>query len=122
MARRRLFRKTTNTRIGVMARPWLRPIVAATVIAAAVFGLLPALAEEIKGVYTTFDAEKCKHEPGTEEEDYGSWECKGHGDFPVLLAAGDQRMYVSFGKKGGDDDRRAPLRDNPSLERHDRQG
>jgi hypothetical protein len=67
--------------------------------------LLPALAGssgQIKSAYTTFDADKCKHEPGTEEEDYGSWECPGYDNLQVLLSAGDQRMYVSFGDASDD--------------------
>jgi hypothetical protein len=56
----------------------------------------------IESNYTTFDADKCKHEPGTEEEDYGSWECSGYAGIPILLSAGDQRMYVSFGKVDDD--------------------
>ena len=86
-----------------MARPRLRSILAATAIVASFFGPLSVRAEEIKSVYTSFDTDKCKHKPGTEAEDYGSWECSGYGDFPVLLAAGDQRMYVSFGKVDADD-------------------
>jgi hypothetical protein len=62
--------------------------------------LLPSVAytAEICGAYTDFDADKCKHEPGTEDEDYGSWECPGYADIPIRLSAGDQRMYVTFGE------------------------
>jgi hypothetical protein len=56
----------------------------------------------ISSAYTDFDADKCKHEPGTEEEDYGTWECPGLGDIKVLLSAGDQRKYVSFGEASDD--------------------
>ena len=31
---------------------------------------IPAAAQSIDYVYTTFDAKKCKHTPGKEEEDY----------------------------------------------------
>lgn len=59
---------------------------------------LPAAAEEIFSAYTKFDADKnCRHVPGTEEEDYGSWRCPGYGGQIVYLSAGDQRMTVSFG-------------------------
>jgi hypothetical protein len=79
--------------------------VAALLVASLSFlsnGPSPASAGAIGSVYTNFDADKCKHEPGTEEEDYGSWECPGLGDIKVLLSASDQRMYVSFGEASDD--------------------
>jgi hypothetical protein len=65
-------------------------------------GALPAIAQtasqEISFVYTKFDAEKgCKHTPGRDVEDYGSWRCAGHDGIMVLLSGGDQRMTMSFG-------------------------
>ena len=58
-----------------------------------------ARAQEVFSVYSSFDADKtCKHKPGKEEEDYGSWICPGHGGLKVYLSAGDQRMQVSFGR------------------------
>ena len=57
----------------------------------------PAASQSIEYVYTKFDAKTCKHEKGTEVEDYGSWLCPGYRNLRVLLSAGDQRMYVSFG-------------------------
>ena len=45
----------------------------------------------------------CPHEEGTEEEDYGTWSCPGYQGLAVTLAAGDQRMYVSYGDWGDDD-------------------
>lgn len=83
------------------------------ILLAAVLGLVshaatvPALAQEPTqepaqqafSVYTSFDADKtCKHKPGKDEEDYGSWACPGHGGLNVYLSAGDQRMQVSFGR------------------------
>lgn len=66
---------------------------------------MPASAQTISSAYTSFDADKdCRHTPGTEEEDYGTWRCRGYGGQIVRLAAGDQRMTVSFGvsmKKAG---------------------
>jgi hypothetical protein len=56
-----------------------------------------AAAEQIRSVYTTFNADKCRHTPGKEEEDYGTWSCPGYGKLRVRLSAGDQRMYVSYG-------------------------
>ena len=57
----------------------------------------PAASQSIEYVYTKFDAKKCKHERGTEVEDYGSWLCPGHEKLKVFLSAGDQRMYVTYG-------------------------
>jgi hypothetical protein len=58
----------------------------------------PAGAQEIFSAYSKFDAEKtCKHTPGKDVEDYGSWRCPGYGGLIVHLSAGDQRMQVSFG-------------------------
>ena len=54
-------------------------------------------AAQIESVYTSFDARKCRHEKGREVEDYGSWLCPGYQNLRVLLSAGDQRMYVTFG-------------------------
>ena len=57
----------------------------------------PALSQTIEGVYTTFDAKKCRHTKGVEVEDYGAWQCAGHAGLQVHLSAGDQRMFVSYG-------------------------
>src|SRR6478735_5990559 len=53
--------------------------------------------QDIKSAYTTFDSKTCRHTPGTEEEDYGSWRCRGLNGIDVRLSAGDQRMFVTFG-------------------------
>lgn len=80
----------------------MRPIllaVAGLALAPTLGGALSAHAQEISSVYTKFDAEKtCKHTPGRDVEDYGSWRCPGYGGLIVLLSAGDQRMQVSFGR------------------------
>jgi hypothetical protein len=55
-------------------------------------------AERLTSAYTRFDAASCRHSKGSDAEDYGSWRCKGYKDIPVLLSAGDQRMFVTFGK------------------------
>jgi hypothetical protein len=104
MARREQFGKMTITGSKNCCPARLRwLLVTPIVLCAGLSARDPASAEEIKSVYTTFDADKCKHERGTEAEDYGSWECSGYGGFPILLAAGDQRMYVSFGKVDAED-------------------
>ncbi len=70
-------------------------------------GLLsgPAFSQSIESAYTSFDSKTCKHQKGRQVEgygedygeDYGSWRCPGYEKLPVLLSAGDQRMYVTFG-------------------------
>jgi hypothetical protein len=69
----------------------------------ALLAILPAPAlgqsnNAVESAYTTFDSDTCRHTPGRDVEDYGSWLCRGYGDIPVRLAAGDQRMFVSFGR------------------------
>jgi hypothetical protein len=76
----------------------LRPVILLAVLA-----FLPApgfsqSAAAIESAYTQFDSNKCRHTRGRDVEDYGAWLCPGYGNIPVRLAAGDQRMYVSFGR------------------------
>ncbi len=59
-------------------------------------------AESSTSAYTRFDSDTCRHEAGTEEEDYGSWHCAGYRGIPMLLGAGDQRMFVTFGQSAAD--------------------
>jgi hypothetical protein len=72
-------------------------------IAALLAAAAPCAAEELDSAYTHFDARHCRHTPGTEEEDYGSWRCKGFAGIAVVLSAGDQRMTVSFGPHAQDE-------------------
>ena len=58
----------------------------------------PAAAQSIEFVYTKFDAKQCKHTKGRDVEDYGSWLCPGYKNLAVRLSAGNQRMYVTFGR------------------------
>ncbi|MEW6453400.1 MAG: hypothetical protein AB1490_22315 [Pseudomonadota bacterium] len=51
----------------------------------------------VERVYTPLNLDKCKHIKGREVEDYGSWRCTGYSGTLVLVSAGDQRTYVSFG-------------------------
>lgn len=54
-------------------------------------------APAVERIYTPLDLDKCKHTKGREVEDYGSWRCTGYNGTLVLVSAGDQRTYVSFG-------------------------
>jgi hypothetical protein len=60
----------------------------------------PALAS----AYTTFDSKICRHTKGTAEEDYGSWRCPGLNGIGITLSAGDQRMYVTYGRASKSED------------------
>ncbi len=79
------------------ARRSLLGIVCFVLIAAPLY----ALANE--SAYTDFDTKKCRHTLGREAEDYGEWHCKGYGGIAVFMSAGDQRIYVSYGKNARDE-------------------
>jgi hypothetical protein len=53
----------------------------------------------IERAYTPLELSKCRHKPGREVEDYGSWRCEGYGGNFVFVSAGDQRTYISYGPK-----------------------
>jgi hypothetical protein len=76
----------------------LRLFAAAAIAGVLCVGAPCGAAEFLDSAFTRFDAKQCRHTPGSDEEDYGSWRCKGFGGVAVRLAAGDQRMTVSFGR------------------------
>ena len=80
-----------------------QPIALVVLLAAVLGAATPAAGQSVSRVYTTFDSDKCRHTPGREVEDYGSWRCPGHAGIDVVLSAGDQRMRVSFGRKARDE-------------------
>jgi hypothetical protein len=57
----------------------------------------------IESAFTEFDARNCRHTPGKVVEDYGTWRCPGYRGVAVWLSAGDQRMYVSFGRNAANE-------------------
>jgi hypothetical protein len=57
----------------------------------------------IDSAYTEFDARKCRHTAGKAVEDYGTWLCPGYRGVSVWLHAGDQRMYISFGRDAAEE-------------------
>jgi hypothetical protein len=57
----------------------------------------PAVAEPIESVTTPFNIDKCAHTRGHDVEDYGAWRCTGYGGIPIVMTAGDIRVYVSYG-------------------------
>lgn len=72
--------------------------VAIVVAALAALAGTPAAGQSAVRVFTQFDSTQCRHFPGRAAEDYGSWRCPGYQDIDIYLAAGDQRMQVSFGR------------------------
>lgn len=58
----------------------------------------PVSASAAESAYTGFNTKKCRHTAGKEAEDYGEWRCKGFDGIPVYMSAGDQRIYVSYGR------------------------
>jgi hypothetical protein len=77
----------------------------AVVIFVVVWGAMPAesqsdtanQARTIQSVYTPLNLKRCRHTPGKEVEDYGSWQCVGYRGIAVLVKASDQRAFVSYG-------------------------
>ena len=74
----------------------------AAVIALTLVAIGQARAEVLDSAFTQLDSKKCRHTPGRDVEDYWSWRCSGYKGIPVFLSAGDQRMFVSFGRKAAD--------------------
>ena len=74
-------------------------------LAAAFAGLLlaPAAGQAAESSYTVLDLDKCSHTPGKADEDYGEWRCHGFAGIPVYVSAGDQRSFISYGRKGEDE-------------------
>jgi hypothetical protein len=72
-----------------------RPIISTL----ALLVVTPAAAQTAESVFTDFNTDQCRHLPGTVEEDYGEWHCKGYGGIAVWMGAGDQRVMISFGPR-----------------------
>lgn len=123
----------------------LKQMLVGAVFASALAAAVPCgAAEALDSVFTHFDVKRCRHTPGTEEEDYGFWRRKGFAGIAVRLAAGDQRMTVSFGPHAANEpaahetfaafndvyagtiewrlEQRASVRHHPTLERSGRRG
>ncbi len=81
----------------------MRTTLAAVLMASAPFLLSPAAAQSVTSTVTRLDLKKCKHIEGDAEEDYGEWRCRGYGGIAILVSAGDQRSYVSFGRTAKDE-------------------
>lgn len=55
----------------------------------------PAAANPVKSLYTTVELSHCKRV--SRHEDGSAWECPGLRGYPVYVAEGDQRQFVSAG-------------------------
>jgi hypothetical protein len=80
----------------------MRDITISASILAALFAFVGGAAQSasmaaVERAYTPLDLKKCRHKPGREVEDYGSWRCAGYGGIDVYVTAGDQRSYISYG-------------------------
>ena len=71
----------------------------------------------IETIYTPLDLDKCKHRPGREIEDYGSWRCSGYAGIAVFVRAGDQRTYIRYGRNAAKE-----LATNQTLEAFNGEG
>jgi hypothetical protein len=81
----------------------MRRVLTALLLLPPLYGPAVGQSERIESAYTTFDTDKCRHMRGQAPEDNGSWLCAGYSGIPVWLAQGDERMYVSFGRKAADE-------------------
>jgi hypothetical protein len=71
-----------------------RMIMAAVLVAASLPGA-GAQANPVKSLYTTIDLKECKQVK--RHRDGNAWECPGLPGFPVYIAEGDLRQFVSVG-------------------------
>src|SRR5262249_44714849 len=69
-------------------------LTAMTLAPAACFGAA-ASANPVKSLYTTVDLKSCKQIK--HHRDGGAWRCEGLPGFPVYVAEGDLRQFVSVG-------------------------
>src|SRR5262245_32004213 len=71
-----------------------RLLIPAMLVAASLFGA-GAQANPVKSLYTTIDLKECKQVK--RHRDGNAWECPGLPGFPVYIAEGDLRQFVSVG-------------------------
>jgi hypothetical protein len=57
----------------------------------------PATANPLKSLYTTIDLAKCRQT--SKGPDGGAWLCPGLEGYPVYIAEGDLRTFVSVGRR-----------------------
>jgi len=62
---------------------------------ALLLGQAPATANRVKSLYTTVDLKTCKRIK--RQRDGGAWLCEGLAGYPVYVAEGDLRQFLSVG-------------------------
>ena len=72
-----------------------RIVLLATAVATATIVAAGAQANPVKSLYTTIDLKDCKQVK--RHRDGGAWQCEGLPGFPVYIAEGDLRHFVSVG-------------------------
>ena len=81
---------TMSWLVEALARALLWAILALAAVAAG-----PAAANPVKSLYTTIELSQCRKV--SRREDGNAWECPGLRGFPVYVAEGDHRQFVSLG-------------------------
>ena len=72
-----------------------------SLVASALMLISPAAAQSIDSAYTDIDLDACAL---VSEDEYGaSWSCTGYKGYPVYVAEGDLRMFVSYGEGAPDE-------------------
>ena len=75
-----------------------------TALIALVITASPAAAQQIESAYTDVDLDQCLL---LQADDFGArWACPGYKGYPVMIAEGDLRFFVSYGF-GAPDERAA---------------
>ena len=69
----------------------------ATVLATACLAVAPAAANPLKSIYTTIELKSCRK--ASAHPDGNSWLCPGLEGYPVYIAEGDLRTFVSVGRE-----------------------
>ncbi|WP_410959428.1 hypothetical protein, partial [Salmonella sp. SAL4433] len=73
-----------------------RVMLSAMLVAASLMGA-GAQANPVKSLYTSIDLKECKQIK--RHRDGNAWECEGLPGFPVYIAEGDLRQFVSLGAR-----------------------
>lgn len=73
----------------------MRPLAATIALTVAVMATGPSSANPVKSLYTTVELKSCK--PIKAHRDGGAWQCPGLAGYPVYVAEGDLRQFISVG-------------------------
>ena len=73
----------------------MRALAFVVAVAAGLVPAAPATSNPVKSLYTTVDLKACKRIK--RHRDGGAWHCEGLPGYPVFVAEGDLRQFVSAG-------------------------